>query len=482
MTQATSVTFDEPAGEYPPRYWWLKRISGTGAIVLVLLVVAQVWWAHVAHVRLERAVAQLHSAGSPANVDDLQPADLPDADNAAFFLKRAATKLNPKIDSPSTSNYTWNANRFPYPAKWWAIESAAAAVDQPAFADLREARKHPKAKWVTLSSPLANVLLPHLNIARELAFHAADYAMFLHFDGKDADAMEMLFDVMHQSKSLDQEPFIISNLVAGGLRVLVSVRVQMIAPDLSIAGSSPTTRPFDRQASRQQVMKMIALLLDQSPRTERAPHSIATERVVQMDFVLNKAKSEFVLQPMLLLDAAHAGNSPSIMETAVQAPDLPAALAMLNGPKSPQNPVRIVSRAVIYTKLSAIQGNFRAEEECTAAAISLAIRLYRIDHEGLLPPKLDALVPAYLPKVPADPLAPGAKAMKYVILNNGARAIVYSVGMDQTDDSAGGAAIPNQPFYGWDPTGMTKDEYHDLLRWSPPPTTAPAESNETADD
>jgi hypothetical protein len=66
--------------------------------------------------------------------------------------------------------------------------------------------------------------------------------------------------------------------------------------------------------------------------------------------------------------------------------------------------------------------------------LRLAIRAYQQAH-GVLPPSLDALVPAYLPAVPQDPFAPGPMVYR----RKARRALVYSRGPDGKDD--GGADL-----------------------------------------
>jgi hypothetical protein len=65
----------------------------------------------------------------------------------------------------------------------------------------------------------------------------------------------------------------------------------------------------------------------------------------------------------------------------------------------------------------AIQVNFRNTVERRMTAVSLATRLYAIDHGGKLPSKLDELVPKYLPALPLDPFASTPQQpLKYITM------------------------------------------------------------------
>jgi hypothetical protein len=110
---------------------------------------------------------------------------------------------------------------------------------------------------------------------------------------------------------------------------------------------------------------------------------------------------------------------------------------------------------------------FFASAQRRAAAVALAIRLYRIDHHAW-PPSLDHLVPSYLPLVPADPLAAGNRPIGYIILRGalpggGDRPMLFTNAVD----AAHAGMPPAAPSSGWSP-GAT--QWCDLERWSPPPT------------
>jgi hypothetical protein len=65
-----------------------------------------------------------------------------------------------------------------------------------------------------------------------------------------------------------------------------------------------------------------------------------------------------------------------------------------------------------------------------ASAAAIAVVLYRIDHAGALPPKLEDCVPAYLPAVPEDPATGGSLLFRATL----DAFTIYSVGRDQKDD------------------------------------------------
>ncbi len=70
-----------------------------------------------------------------------------------------------------------------------------------------------------------------------------------------------------------------------------------------------------------------------------------------------------------------------------------------------------------------------ADAERLLARTALALAAYKV-RSGSYPDKLDALVPEFLPRVPADPFSGRPLRLK----RDGAGAVVYSVGRDLTDD------------------------------------------------
>lgn len=82
----------------------------------------------------------------------------------------------------------------------------------------------------------------------------------------------------------------------------------------------------------------------------------------------------------------------------------------------------------------AVELDFRLRGDRRMAALSLAIRLYELDH-GQRPRTLDELVLTYIEGVPLDPFADGSKQIGYK--PNAEPPVLYCVGRDGVDD--GGA-------------------------------------------
>ncbi len=101
-------------------------------------------------------------------------------------------------------------------------------------------------------------------------------------------------------------------------------------------------------------------------------------------------------------------------------------------PVIPNDPVS----QILLSTFSRAHWNFARNETQNALLLTaLALRAYHLEH-GSYPPSLDALAPAYLKQVPADPFALRG-ALRY--RSTGAKYTLYSIGPDGRDD--GGKAI-----------------------------------------
>jgi hypothetical protein len=492
MTTQAPPTFDEVDYPYPPRFRWLKRLVVVYLVIAAALVGVRIWWGKLAQKKLDAGIAAIRATGEPALVDDLNRDKVPDADNAAYYYRLAITKLNPNVLSPAASNYTYNGYP-PFSRKWFAMSEASAKANQGAFDLVREARKHPRVQWSsTYASPLITVILPHLNGMRDLANHVGDNALLKHFSGDDADAIESIKDIWATAHATEQQSFLITHLVAVGIRALALDRFEVIARDLTIAGRSPTTRPTDHPATRKQVDELLAMILDDDAERAAAAHAYAGERLFQIDAILYYPKASKVLWPMFQLDAVSAMHMNDRLIAATTQPTWQTSLATMSGPtvSTPDNLAHVFSRIITPSLNRARLTDFRVVMEARLAATILAVRLYRLDHNGQFPPTLDALVPDYLAKVPDDPFSDPLSKIHYLPPGKAPHPLVYSVGEDHMDNTAPSPGTwPTEPMSSWDP--RTPDQWRDLTNWSPPPKPKPTstqpmnpgdESPETLDD
>jgi hypothetical protein len=470
MATDAAPIFDEVDYPFPPRFRWLKRMIVVYLLLAATLVGVRVWWGKLAQRRLDAGLAAIRATGEPAIVADMNQPAIRNADNAAYYYNQAILKLNANVVSPAASNYTYNGYP-PFSRKWYAMAEASAAANQPAFDLAREGRKHPRVQWSTnYASPLVNFLLPHLNGLRNVANHVGDNALLLHLKGNDAEAIESIKDIWAMAHASEQQSFLISHLVAVGIRALALNRLEIIATELTVEGRSPTTRPTDHPATRKQIDELLAMILDEEAEHAAAAHAYAGERLLQLDAILYYPKASKMLWPMFQLDAvASMHDMDGVIATATQ-PTWPTSIQAMSAAPRPNvasTLAHALSRAIAPSLGRARQTDFRVVMEARLAAAIIAVRLYRLDHNGQFPPTLEALVPAYLPKVPDDPFTAPVTKIGYVPPGKAPHPLVYSVAEDDFDNTRAGTKWPSEPENSWNP--KSPDQWRDLTRWSPPP-------------
>lgn len=488
MNESAQPASDEA---YPPRLWWTKRIALWLIALAIVLGIVRLWWGHSAHQALEREIAKVRAAGEPVTVDDIQQPDIPDGENAAVSWSLAMAAINSNVNTPGQSNLEYE-NYPPYSAEFLQLLETGVNGNAKALALARQARSRSKVNWKTpLTTPLLNNR-PSLNQARDLANIVGDSALHAHLHGDDLEAVERVRDVRRLAQDIDRQPFLVSHLVSIGIQALALSRLEVITPDLQIGDSTP---PTIHPATREQLQAMVKQLVAESDDYKALHDTMAAERVAALDTTRFYARDAMLLRPMFDLAAAQELQESAIVvragdeRTHTAAKQVLAAMQpqnihlspMLTMPipsKEPQAAPRI-SRITNWMSAGSYAARFlnvdqRVRVEQRLAAVALAMRMYRVDHDEW-PKSLDVLVPKYLPRVPQDPFATD-KPIGYMLIKHGLpdgkdRPLIYSVG-EAGDVDVEEKYAPPVPTYDWTRGSF---QFRDLERWSPPPSTQPAE-------
>ena len=440
---------DETTPAIPPRYRALKRWSLFALIVFVVLAAVRLWWGHAAQRRMEAFVAAAHARGEkilPADFVVVEP--LPDEQNAAVLLKSAAPGI---VYTPQQQ--TWEANfarTLPLTAADVATIQALAWQNRRALAQVRQARSIAGVDWrIQPGGRTFSTAGPIFNQQRGLASLIVYVALYEHAVGNDTEFIELMLDLDRQRSAVGQiSPSMLTMLVAAGLDGLLSNVVLDVAPALDVTGmesraAATTTRP----ASRRQVRDLIDRLLDDTDTRDIADRASQGERMFALDSAtawssnMEPGVLAPVLRPLYVFDAVRAAERSTQLMAATQ-PTLPAALATtsrLSGSGGAKSHLHEVATAMSETlrQPKVNEAMFRTLSDRRAAAIVLGVRLYSLDHAAALPPTLEALVPDYLSRVPADPMSSGGQPFRYA--PGGTMPRIYSVGIDGIDN--GGTPI-----------------------------------------
>ena len=445
----------------PPRYWWLKRGVAAVALLILSLIALRLIAGWSADRRLGKIEANLRAAGRPVVPDDLNTAPPPDAQNAAIYLKRAAGAVT------LTKAQEAAADRLGSPAFTPADLAqlrAAVAANAAALSDARAARDLPEADWaIHFRRPLLNVLLPNLNPQRELANLLRDAIVVQTADGHSAAAVGTLLDLSRAGDAQLKGASLVANLVGLGMSAVAVRQLEVRLPDLVFEGETgPDPAP------RAEAEALIRALL-----ADRAPAGMAVamdaERVSLFD-LMDEYGTGWTLRPFFRSAAAAKAGWYESVHRAAQAGTLKAAKG-LRYPWASRDDLKGFTAVLDMDSeksLTVVARNLAARR---LAAAAVAVRLYRVDHDGKLPPTLADLVPAYLPAVPADPMRPDGGPIGYAPTyappgGGPPSPRVYSVGRDGVDDGGAGG-VSNR----WKNRPPPNTDEPFLLE--PPPPNAP---------
>ncbi len=401
---------------HPTRFWWLKRLSVICLVFFLAMLVLRLWWGYLAEKRIEAAVAAARADDEPISPQDFNDPDSPPADqNAVVALTAAiaAVSLNPAQQSfigrfdpknvPTQTDQSMMANIL--------------AADRRAIELAGHAANLPRAGWgVHFGTPIDTAHIPRVTgqvqLARLLCVAAADNHLN-HEDGKTVDDLDSL---LRQAEVANELPTVIGHLLALVVYRNACNTIDQLAGDLSI-DSGPSS------ATRGQIQKLIAELLDESDRVRFATRGWYLERLSILQFITGPTSAfaqiaprpslAWILKPMYELDGLHDMDYLTATAHALARPNFVALTPWVFAPPfSVRGFSQSQSRYVMPNTSGRVPAEFEQLLLRRVAAVELAIRLYEIDH-GSVPKNLESLVPAYLPAVPADPFSPTGQPLQY---------------------------------------------------------------------
>lgn len=462
-----------PTLPVPPRFRWLKPLVISAVVYLMFLGAVRVWWGVEAKRRFDAAVATYRGLGQPVLLEDFQRPPIPDERNGGPLLQRALELLS--ISSAEDEWFRYAASDLYATIAHAERLRALMARSQSARALAAEGLSRPAFHWgPELQRPLIQVLFPELSGVRQLTRILSVEALLHAADGDAASSLESVERILRTAVALrGYAPSTITHLVTVSVDATAATTIQEIAPDLAVASGFSG----DGAAPREQVLELVAALLDDRERGESLARAMCSERLFQVDCALSlfegstgldslttttpppstvDAIESKLLGPMFLLDGVKMMRWSNGLITAAAARNWTAAVqALPPAPPGPRSVVslgglsRVLSQILVPSLDRAIVLHFRSLALRRMAAIALAIRLYQIDH-GQRPASLNALVPAYLPSMPQDPFNADGQPFGYVPQGPW----LYSVGVDGVDDGG---------MYGLKSTGSLDYDALDLV-------------------
>lgn len=225
----------------------------------------------------------------------------------------------------------------------------------------------------------------------------ADAALYHHFRGDDATALAAMQDMLFYTDAMGDHPLLIGYLFTSIEKSVASKNIQLIAAGLTIREAAHPANPAaPNPARREDVQKLIRYLLDDEPLRQQYRKALASERLVHL---INAP------QPISEAQEPYMFTYTAVMDEAIEASRSPYLPPVQQFPQDEMNlgeQIASVRSSLFETVLSQ-----------RTAAIDLATQLYRND-TGHSPSSLSDLVPAYLPTIPADPMADEDRPLRYM--------------------------------------------------------------------
>ncbi len=451
-TAATTPAGDDRA--IPPRFRWLRRLI-VGTLIWLLVLLGFRWWlVYRADAAFERASAQLRATGVPVSRADFESERIPPEANMHFWLRRAAQTFQacrlaivqrPHCDRCVNLNFSLATLpdlcevRFDCVAHYLA-DNAAALQD---FAEAARRSQYwnpidPRLSTGELRHGIWNLPAISLSLVTRLQ---NVLAMHTHAAGDDATAVVQLSDGLRVASACAADVALTSVVHSSRTAHADALTtILTIAPELRIGVTDGAAQP-DR------VRELIAQLLDEA-RLERALRDVLLYQRMLVSELTREARIAgmarsarppaqptwpqravaFLEAPVVVIGRARSIRMLDQALAALAVGGIPAAARALDDARAAAASTSGVDRASRlfdwYPQAALTLSSMCARQRIAAAL--LAARLYEAE-VGALPASPEALTPAYLPKLPADPFNPSA-ALNWIA--TGDEILIYSIGPD----------------------------------------------------
>ena len=224
--------------------------------------------------------------------------------------------------------------------------------------------------------------------------------------------------------------------------------------------------------NRPEIIELIHQLLDEQKSRDARQDMAHYECAEALDISLALASRATILRPMVYLGAARIMDDNARFQLALAQQNWPAVEAIYGyvpvsvfppvpnpGPQAPRfSRFADLSFSARDSMSRYMQVEFRFTAELRMSAVSLAVNLYRADHNRW-PPDLKSLVPEYLPSVPEDPFYAVPHSIGYVIVN-GSRPLLFC----DSNGAQSKSSPPTQPCFGWSNATGTR-QWCDVTNW-----------------
>ena len=252
--------------------------------------------------QLDAEIRRIRAAGEPLDPEDFDPAPVPDGENAALTLQRAAAAMSLKTDK-------WGSRGIYSAGDWGTPQTRPSRrtvegvlrANAEALALVRVARSKPRVDWgIRLRRPVFAAMIPELSDQRMLVFLLREAAEYHRAGNDDGEAVACIRDILAIADAVDVPPPVLtSHLVALSIDQTAANLLERLGPELAVVGREGERGGSAKVCTRKQVREVIDALLDEDLRHAENVYAYCVERTFALDVMDLVAEGTSSLVPIL---------------------------------------------------------------------------------------------------------------------------------------------------------------------------------------
>jgi hypothetical protein len=424
---------------------WKSRLhkSGLALMLLALLVVGvQIIRIKVARAALERSLADIERAGEPTHVEDLFLPDVNPARNRLTLWREAQSHVqNANTDGTCSLTDLINSD-LPLPADLARQADDLMKANSQALIDIDtaiacpypcvRARDPNRPAWLQSSDDMSG--------AENLDELLCAATIEAHLHGNDAASIAFIVKTETLREDFKSCPGFFGSVCTYSNETRFAGTTTRISADWNRLALKTATKP---NLPETEIRRIISSLLDEKSRSEDLHRAQLAQRILDADATLSfiglgltqtgtnfYANGASKLRVVLLPNALNtAADSLRYSTEAIRQSD-GTVYSDIRQKVDAIEPVRgFLSMGSGHAWPLWVRETFKNRANRRLCATALAISLY-VNDQGSFPKSLEDLKPRYMTELPIDPMTFG-ELLRY---KTGAAPIIYSVGLDGTDD------------------------------------------------
>ena len=441
--------------KFPRRSGWIVALA-----VLVVLGATLAWMGRRPGEVQER-LNRLRAAGLPTSSAELNTwySAVPDSENAATLFLAAASGLR-SVSVPGLElDFTRRPSRTNGVSEQLLTANRAyLATNAAALLAIHTALQHPRSRYPINLNAGVLTTLPHLASIKGYAQQLGVCAEMAAECGQPELASQCLLDALSFSRTLQNEPTVISFLITIACEAITTSSAERVFHHVRFTS--------EQLAEFQTAFRTAANELSYAPAMTGElcmnldAFRLPAGRQFQSFVMAGGANTGIGLESFVLWLYSASGLQNRDLAVMVNYYDRSRELAALSPTKrrveaeklNAEVEKRFRSQFIPVARMM-LPALFRLEAKTTrqqamlrCAEVACAVERWSLAHGGALPDALDALVPTFLAAVPEDPM--DGRPLKFKPRPKGF--VVYSIGEDGTDD--GGAPRISGSNKPWDYT------------------------------